>query len=402
VNSYLESRSESEQTSKDPWSVPGGTALHVAAWNKSSNAVDILLAYGVDIKAKSYNGRTPLHYAVNAECANITSKLLQHGIAPRHLDFRYVTPFLIVSAAGQVNLMPILIQLEDDKTAVDIDGRTVLQYAAQQTQLQAFIYLLDAGWDPYQRDRWSCSPIYYALSKPGFAAYIHAKDLDLSHLALSSEKPIFVNIPKTSAALRFYRAFPEPGRLRYVNSKSKTGLTPLMRQALDGHFESMHISIQAGASLEVCDPFLGTALIISCPSGQLCSVKFLVRQGANLECTLNCRVVTALQAASGQPHVVHWLLIDQYLDQGKLANHPFNSENKPEVRSWSGTRKVQTPLRGRYERPMRVSFMEHARHLHRITKYRVEVLGAVGLGYYSSLHACNRGALTRHNFLRNV
>jgi ankyrin repeat protein len=82
-------------------------------------------------------------------------------------------------------------------------------------------------------------------------------------------------------------------------------ITPLMREVEQGRTEGMRIPILAGADLDVYDPILGTALTISCHSTQLSSVKFLVRQGAKLECTINGRVVTALQAANSYPDITH-------------------------------------------------------------------------------------------------
>jgi ankyrin repeat protein len=359
---FVEIRSPSEATRGHSWLVPGGTALHIAACNKNSDALDILAAYGADMNAKAFDGRTPLHYAVNAGCITSTAKLLQHGATPRCLDSNRLTPFALASVAGKVELMSILFPFENDKTAMDIHGRTALHHAAQKAQLQAFIYLLDAGWDPYQLDRSLCSPIYYAISHPGLATYIHAKHLDISHLAADLDKrrelPL---LARTTAARCFYIRLPKPARLRFLNTQATGQITPLMKEVIEHKIESMRILILAGADLEVCDPALGTALTISCHSGQLSSVRFLVRQGAKLDCKINGRVVTALQAASSYLDIIHWFLVDQYLDQGKITN---DSEHENEVRPWSGVRNVQIPLRGRYERPLEVSLEDHARDLH--------------------------------------
>jgi ankyrin repeat protein len=371
LETCLESRSGERHCSwskpipEYPWLVPGGTALHVAAWNGNSYALEILLAHGADVNAKARNGETPLHQAVNAGFATIVVQLLQHGAAPRRPDSEYITPFMVACRLAEIELMKTLIQFEEDKTAVDIHGRTALHHAAQKAQLQAFVYLLDAGWDPYQLDRSLCSPIYYAIEHPRLATYIHAKHLDISHLAVNLEKRRGSPFHSSSTAARcFYRRFPESARLRYLNTQAMGQTTPLMELAMIGVVEDMRDRILAGADLEVCDPVLGTALTISCHSGQLSSAKFLVRQGAKLECMIKGRVVTALQAASGHPDIVQWFLVDQYLDQGKLMNNLFNSEHEPEVRPWSGVRKVQIPLCGRYERPMEVSLEEHAWNLH--------------------------------------
>jgi ankyrin repeat protein len=135
-----------------------------------------------------------------------------------------------------------------------------------------------------------------------------------------------------SSTVDVLETFPEQARLQYLNKKAKGYVNPLIQQAINGNVEVMLGSILAGADLEVCDPALGTALKISCHSGKLSAVKFLVRQGAKLECNIKNHVVTALQAASGYPDIIHCLLVNQHLDQGKLMNNLFNSEHEPEVR----------------------------------------------------------------------
>jgi ankyrin repeat protein len=170
---YLESCTFPEATPKFPWLVPGGTALHVAAWNRNSDALDVLLAHGANANAKALDGRTPLHYAVDVGCAISTVKLLQHGVAPRCPDLEHITPFALACIAGNVEMVKILIQFEDEKTAVDICGSTALHHAARNSQLQTFIYLLDAGWDPYQLDRSFCSPVYYAIEHQRLATFGH-------------------------------------------------------------------------------------------------------------------------------------------------------------------------------------------------------------------------------------
>jgi ankyrin repeat protein len=384
---YLESCTFPEATLKFPWLVPGGAALHVAAWNRNSDALDVLLAHGANANAKALDGRTPLHYAVDVGCAISTVKLLQHGVAPRCPDLEHITPFALACIAGNVGMVKILIQFEDEKTAVDICVSTALHHAARNSQLQTFIYLLDAGWDPYQLDRSFCSPVYYAIEHQRLATCVHAKHLDISHLATNQEKQREISLHHSSTATRcFYRRFPEPARLRYLNTQAMGQTTPLIREADQGRTERMRILVLAGADLDVCDPILGTALTISCHSNRLSSVKFLVRQGAKLECTINGRVVTALQAAHGYPDIIHWILVDQHLEQGKITNDSSNSEHEPQVRFWSGVRQVQIPLRGMCERPMELSLEGYARSLHStlIPRYGWRVL--VPLGWNTVAH----------------
>lgn len=136
----------------------------MAAWNNNPEAVDILLALGADADAKDDQGATPLHRAVHAENITIVVKLLQLRASPRSLDCAYQTPFMKACMVGEIDLMAMLSPFEDDKIFANIAGQIALHLAACQSELKAFIYLINAGWDPFQLDSSKGSPIYYALS----------------------------------------------------------------------------------------------------------------------------------------------------------------------------------------------------------------------------------------------
>lgn len=124
--------------------------------------------------------------------------------------------------------------------------------------------------------------------------------------------------------------------------------------------------IGLGADFELRNRAGDTALLVASRIGRLSSVMFLVRLGATMNYTHEGQAKSIFDAAQSFPNILQWLLVDRWTDQGKLTSQTFNSETHMEFRLWTGVRTVEIPLRGRFERPMGSSLMEHAKHLHRV------------------------------------
>jgi len=70
----------------------GGTALHWAAINSTSEAAAVLLVAGADINGKDNDGWTPLHKACGRDKMETVQMLLQHHANPNIRDNRVHTP----------------------------------------------------------------------------------------------------------------------------------------------------------------------------------------------------------------------------------------------------------------------------------------------------------------------
>jgi len=123
--------------------------------------------------------------------------------------------------------------------------------------------------------------------------------------------------------------------------------TPLCQVSRSGDIEFMKVLIGAGASLEVEIEKQGTPLIAACLSGQLAAVKYLVRVGANLTGTMAGKPCSALRAAREFPSVIHWLLVQQYTEQHKIALRSHD-DSEHEIKDWSGPRSAEVIISGLY------------------------------------------------------
>jgi ankyrin repeat protein len=57
----------------------GRTALHVAAFRRNVAAMDLLLRYGADPRAKSHDGLSPMFFAVQSSCIEAVELLASRG-----------------------------------------------------------------------------------------------------------------------------------------------------------------------------------------------------------------------------------------------------------------------------------------------------------------------------------
>jgi ankyrin repeat protein len=345
----LEIGTDPEVAARYPAAIAGGTALHIAARSRNVEAVE-----------------TPLHYAAQAQCAKSAAILLKSGATLRPRDSLAQTPLMLACQVGATEVIALLVDHSIDKNILDLAGKTALHHAAQGTSPKIFSDLIDANWDPYKRDSYHNSPVTYAICGQRLGAYVLAKSLDLEHLSSSTERSSTVSHGLVPGNLRrFLRRYPRATRAQYLSQLRTSDPSSLVRDSLAGKIERMEILLKAGASIGLCNGEVCTALNAACLSGQLASVKLLVRHGAKLECSRDKCTKNALETAKQNPKIVHWFLVGRYVDQCKITNETIGGADEAEVRFWSGVRQVEVPLQGGSERPVGVSSLEYAIQLHR-------------------------------------
>jgi ankyrin repeat protein len=111
----------------------GSTALHWAAYNGTSELIELLLAEGIDIHAQSQGGETALHWAVDWNNEAATRTLLTHDANPNIIDARGNTPLHNVGVLCDedvicTRIVAYLVASGADTTLPNDYGRTPLQH----------------------------------------------------------------------------------------------------------------------------------------------------------------------------------------------------------------------------------------------------------------------------------
>jgi ankyrin repeat protein len=122
----------------------GFTALMWAANRGEPSIVDMLLAKGAQVNAKSMYG-TALSFAINGRHEAVALHLLDKGASIECTRYDQATPLMLASADGSVKLVKRLLQKKADPNAKDLNGDTALIYAARMGKTEVAAALLKAS-----------------------------------------------------------------------------------------------------------------------------------------------------------------------------------------------------------------------------------------------------------------
>jgi hypothetical protein len=128
---------------------PGVTALHVAAALNNRQAIELLLAKGANINARTEGGFTPLHWAASRDAVDAASLLVQSGADINATTPNNVTPLHWAASRNATNVIKFLLLLDADYRSKTDAGFKPIHFAAindanQAAQFLAFVEVTDA------------------------------------------------------------------------------------------------------------------------------------------------------------------------------------------------------------------------------------------------------------------
>ncbi|RYH10561.1 ankyrin repeat domain-containing protein [Tropicimonas sp. IMCC6043] len=152
--------------------IDGKTALHIAAELGDHDMVMLLLANGADLRARSQSGQTASHLATRAGHAAVVAALLDAGaVVDSREPAKNMTPLLIASLQGDVDLVKLLVEAGADIEAVSANGRTPFFYSTTTESFrnvgsdELIRFFVDRGVETSPRDLSGLTPLDWAKSR---------------------------------------------------------------------------------------------------------------------------------------------------------------------------------------------------------------------------------------------
>jgi ankyrin repeat protein len=248
----------------------GITPLHDAAVGGNPAVVELLIAHGAGVDAKTESERTPLHYAAGyrrtrgaegsflqqlslrggRQQSDVIRLLLAKGADVHAKDKDAATPLRYALQSGQRDSAEILIAAGAEKVAVKNEGnQRMLHYAFRQKDLALVRLLLANGADTEEQDENGNTLLHLAARDPNQ----EVAELLIAHHANANAQNQRGMTPLCYAAAGGATDLTSLllANSADVNAKDKGGDTALHGAALRGHREVVQLLLARGADVTV-------------------------------------------------------------------------------------------------------------------------------------------------------
>jgi ankyrin repeat protein len=306
------------------WAVNNGpppmfSDLHQAALDGDVEAIEAILAEGVDVDYVDHEGLTPLFYAVREEKRDAALALLQAGANPnaivdgdnhtilwRAIQYSLKDMAALLMEHGgdlmaeykpgeQLYFLLYYRDMQDlaeraiREFGVDVDfqsatGNTALRTAASEGDLDTVKWLLALGADIDVRTSSGRTPLSIAIDneKEDVALYLIEQGADVTISASNGWSPLmgaadagFINVVKALLA-----------RGADVRDEDDTGWTALHMAVMDGELEILKLLLDApGADIDTITHERRTLIHQAAKSGHTKLIEFLIAQGVEVNPT---------------------------------------------------------------------------------------------------------------------
>ena len=284
------------------------TALHLAAINKHTGVMQVLIDAGADIDTQNNNGCSPLHTACGAGDFDVVKMLVRAGA--RVCATNDTGCLAQAVFCGHTETVRYLVCLpEVDVNHRNADHNTALQEAVLWKQTDVVQVLIDAGADVNIQNYEGSSPLHYAC---GLGALDIVKMLVRAGAGVRATNDAGRTCLSLAAwcghteTVRYLVGLPE---VDVNNQDTENNYTALHLAAINKHTDMVQVLIDAGADIDTQNNDGRSPLHTACASGLLDIVKMLVRAGAGVRATNHRgRTCLILAAWCGRTEIVRYLV----------------------------------------------------------------------------------------------
>jgi ankyrin repeat protein len=199
-------------------------SLHYAcsSLNVNTEVIGLLISYGVDVNAKTREGKTALLYACKENQIANVKKLIENGADVKMVDDQRMNALHYACKSLNVNteVIDLLISYAVDVNAKSQDEQTALLYACKESQIKNVRKLIERGADINAVDNQEMNALHYAC----WSVNVNTEIIDLLI-----------------------------GKGVDVNAKTLDGKTALLYACKEGYIENVNALLERGADVNMVD-----------------------------------------------------------------------------------------------------------------------------------------------------
>ncbi|GLH15488.1 Ankyrin repeat and KH domain-containing protein mask [Gryllus bimaculatus] len=255
------------------------TPIMIAAENRHTKTVQILLKYGADVTKKDVFNRQPIHFAFSGRQIEITKLLLEKKADPNAVDEEGETPLMKAARAGDAPFTELLLEHGADVSRRDENHWTALHYACKWRHYHITKILLESKAGANAESKRGKIPLMIAV----WEGDAQSTELLLEHGADVSQRD-----ENLWTALHYATRSGHHQIMKLLlenkadpNAVDKWRKTPLMVAARDGDAQSTELLLEHGADVSQRDENHWTALHYATRSGHRQITKLLLENKAD-------------------------------------------------------------------------------------------------------------------------
>ena len=238
-----------------------------AAQAKDHGAAVRMLDKGADVRERSADGTTALHWAVYNDDADLVQRLIKAGADVSVINDYGASPLRQAATVADPVVIKALLKAGANANEVSAEGETPLMIVARTGNVESAGLLLSHGAKVNAKEQWGGQTALMwaaAQKQPGMVKFL------ISHGAHVNER---------GAVRDWQRRVTAEGRPKNMNHG---GFTPLLYAAREGCVECAKYLLKAKADINLPDPDGTTPLILALMNMRFNMAAYLVQAGADV------------------------------------------------------------------------------------------------------------------------